>query len=259
MSNYEKLKDQPLVIALAEFRFSTVLAMGNYISDFQDYLRQDFPFFSKIETQEMTFSSNGVELTTLDGWLFLSSDKKRAFKLDKDRITFMTSEYDRFPSFWEDCKTALLFIEDKIKPSLLLRIGLRYSDLIIGKNEDDVIEEYVHSSICNDGKLTAIGEQFHHTKETGLQTQDGYMVVRSFYGMSDLSAWHDLSDPPIVIKKHQVRTKRILLDFDHFWMPESKNIKFAVDFIENKINALHNKSRQAFWETTTQQGRRRWK
>ena len=259
MSKYEKLTNQPLVIALAEFRFSTILTMEKFVSSFQEHLRQDFPLFSDSETQEMVFDSNGINLNTSKGWLFVSSNKKRAFKLDKDRIIFMTSEYDRFPSFWKDCKKAIIFIEKKIKPSLLLRIGLRYSDLI---NESEIpgeVEKYVDISVCDDGKLSKIGEQLHATKETFLKTPIGYMVSRSLYGYSNLPVWHDLAEPPITIKKSESVSKRVLLDFDHFWVAENETVKFNVDFIEKKIDALHEISREAFWEITTPDGREFWK
>lgn len=259
MPRYEKLTDQPLVMALAEFRFSTILTMDTFVSAFQNHLRQDFPHFKTTETQEMMVDGKGVNITTQEGWLFLSSNRKRAFKLDKDRITFMTSEYDRFPDLWKDCKTALLFIEKKIKPSLLLRVGLRYSDLIIAKNDKEEIESYVDQIICNAGKLCEIGEQIHRVKETVLKTDAGLMVVRSLYGNLNISAWPDLSDPPIVINKYSEPSKRILLDFDHFWLSGEDTEKFDVDFIGKKINDLHEKSREAFWKITTSKGREVWR
>ncbi|WP_445403621.1 TIGR04255 family protein [Acinetobacter vivianii] len=259
MSRYEKLTQQPLVVALAEFRFSTILKMETYVSAFQELLRKDFPHFDPTQTQEMVVDEKGFNISTHESWLFLSSNKKRAFKLDKDRIIFMTSEYDGFEDTWKDCKTALNFIEKKIKPSLLLRVGLRYSNLIIAKNENEDIDSYVDSSICNSGKLCKIGEQIHRSKETVLKTDVGLMAVRSLCGNLNLSAWPDLSDPPIVINKYLVPSKRIVLDIDHFWQPVEQTVKFNVDLIHKEINSLHEKSREAFWEITTDIGREVWK
>ena len=259
MDQYVKLTNQPLVIALAEFRFSAILKMESYVSAFQDYLRHDFPHFSEIQQQEMIVDPNGVRVTSSTGWLFLSGNKKRAFMLDKDKITFMSSEYDRFPRFWNDCEKALSFIESEIKPALLLRVGLRYSDLIIEKESNEPIETYVQSVICNTGHFNEIGEQVHRINETVLKTDVGIMVIRSLYGKLNLSAWHDLSEPPVVISKYPEHSKRILLDFDHFWQAEGEAPRFNVNFISKKINVLHEKSREAFWEITTSEGRERWK
>ena len=258
MSEYEKLTNQPLVIALAEFRFSTILTMEKYVSAFQEHLRQDFPHFSKTQTQEMEVDGNNVKVRTFEGWLFLSGNKKRAIKLDRDRIVFMTSEYDRFPNFWKDCEIALSFIEEKVKPSLLLRIGLRFSNLIV-ENNNETIETYVNPIIFSDEHLNKIGNQIHSSKETALKTDVGFMVVRSLYGILNFSAWPDLSEPPIQIKKYPEPSKRILLDLDHFWKSEDETIEFTVDFINEKIHSLHEKSRKAFWSVTTPKGRKVWK
>lgn len=259
MSKYEKLTDQPLVLALGEFRFSTILKMDTYVSAFQDLLRHDFPLFQLSETQEVVLDDKGVTMSTSNGWLFLSSNRKSAFKLDNDRIVFMTSEYNRFPDFWKNCKTALSFIEKIIKPSLLLRVGVRYSDLIIAKNDNEKIESYVDPIICNAGQLSGIGDQVQRSKETVLKTDAGLMVVRSLCGNLNFSAWPDLSNPPIIIKKYSDPSKRILLDFDHFWLAEEDGVKFNVKFIGEKISDLHEKSREAFWEITTDNGREVWK
>lgn len=259
MSKYEKLTKQPLVMALAEFRFSTILTMDTFVSSFQNHLRQDFPHFKTTDTQEMAVTDKGINITTHEGWLFLSSNRKRAIRLNKDRIIFMTSEYDRFPNLLKDCKTALSFIEKKIKPSFIERVGLRYTDLIIAKNDNEIIESYVDQLICNAGQLFKIGDQIHRGNETVLKTDVGLMVVRSLYGNLNLSAWHDLSDPPVVIEKYSEPSKRILLDFDHFWLSRDESVKFDVDFIVKKLNDLHEKSREAFWEITTHEGREVWK
>ncbi|MFG0589013.1 TIGR04255 family protein [Acinetobacter sp. YQ_14] len=259
MSKYEKLTHQPLVVALAEFRFSTILTMDTYVSAFQEHLRQDFPHFNPTKTQEMVLDGNGVNLSTHQSWLFLSSNKKRAFRLDKDRLIFITSEYEGFEDTWKNCKTALSFIEKKIKPSLLLRIGLRYSNLIMEQNENEDIDLYVDSSICNSGQLCKIGEQIHRSKDTLLKTDAGLMAVRSLCGNLNLSAWPDLSDPPVVINKYSNPSKRIVLDIDHFWQPKEQTEQFNVELIHKKIISLHHKSREAFWEITTERGREVWK
>lgn len=259
MKQYEKLTNQPLVIALAEFRFSTVLQIEKYISEFQDYLRQDFPYFSTTQQQEMIVEQNGIQVNTTNAWVFLSGNKKRAFILDKDRLIFLDGQYNRFPDFSNNCETALSFIENRIKPSLLLRIGLRYSDLIIGETENEEIENYVKSVVCDSGVFNDIGQQVHNINETVIKTDAGIMTVRSLYGNLNLSVWQDLSDPPIEIPKHNNHSKRILLDFDHYWQPQSEISNFKLDNLLNKLHALHEGSRKAFWEITTPEGRENWK
>ncbi|MFW1664648.1 TIGR04255 family protein [Acinetobacter ursingii] len=261
MSEYEKLTHQPLVVALAEFRFSVVLQIEQYVPQLQEYLRQDFPNFSTSETQEMLVEQNGVQINKSTRWLFVSSNKKKALILDRNRIVFITSEYDRFPDFWKTCKNSLLFIKEKIKPALLERIGLRYSDLIIAKQDNEDITAYVTPSICDKDSSLSVGQLAHRMNETVLSTDAGIMAIRSLYGYLNLSAWPDLMDSPVVIPKYDNISERILLDCDHSWQIDTNEVgtDFDVNFIESKIAQLHEHSRKAFWELTTPKGREAWK
>lgn len=260
MSQFEKLTKQPLVMVLAEFRFSTILQIGNYVPLFQDLVRQHFPHFSTINQQEIVVDPQGLKINQNDAWLFQSADKKSAYLLDKDRITFLTAEYNRFPDFLSHCQTAIKFVEDVIRPALILRIGLRYSDVILPTYPEEKIENYVQEAICNTSIGKVFGDQLRHVNESILRTENGILVVRTLYGELNATVWQDLIDVPISIKKVMTPSKRILLDFDHYWSPEEgESQSFYIDFIINKITCLHENSRKAFWEITTNNGREVWK
>ena len=261
MYEYEKLTTQPLVIALVEFRFSVVLKMQDHIESFQDCVRDQFPIFTKRQTQTMHFSPNGVQVDTSLGWVFQTSNKKSALMLDTDRLVLITSEYGRFPDFFTQCEKALTFIADEIKPALLQRIGLRYSDAIIAKDENENIQSYVQPEVCNVEHVADIGQQIHRINETVLQTDVGILAIKSLYGKLNLSTWHDLSDTPVTIKQYPAHSERILLDFDHYWQPSESedSVAFDVDFMRTKTASLHEKSREAFWRMTTELGRRQWR
>lgn len=260
MSQFEKLTKQPLVMVLAEFRFSTILQIGNYVPLFQDLVRQDFPHFSKIDQQEIVVDSQGLKINQNEAWLFQSADKKSAYLLDKDRISYLTAEYNRFPDFLSHCQTAIKFVEDTIKPALILRIGLRYSDVILPTYPEENIENYVQDAICNTSIGKVFGDQIRHVNESILRTENGIMAVRTLYGELNSTVWQDLIDIPISIKKAMTPSKRILLDFDHHWSPEEgESQSFYTDFIINKTIGLHENSRKAFWEITTDSGREVWK
>ncbi len=259
MKHFEKLSNQPLVIALAEFRFSAVLQMENYIPIFQDFLRHDFPFFSTTQQQEVNVGPQGINVNSSTGWVFTSSNKKRAVMLDHGRLVILTSEYNRYPDFWNDCQKALSFLVEKIKPTLLLRLGLRYSDAIVAKEHNEPIESYVQSVVCEYGHFGSKDDQIHRVNETILKTNEGFIAIRSLYGNVNLPVWQDLIESPVFIDKNISHHKTILLDFDHFWQAESEAQAFNLDFITNKMNAMHIISRDAFFELTTKQGQEVWK
>lgn len=261
MSQFEKLTKQPLVMVLAEFRFSTVLQIEKYIPQFQDYVRQNFPHFSTFSQPELIVEPQGIKVNQNDVWLFQSADRKSAFHLDKDRITFLTANYNRFPEFLSQCQTAIDFVENYINPALILRIGLRYSDVILESSPDEKIEDYVQKAVCNISIEDTFEAQIRHSNESILKTQDGVLVIKSLYGYLTTTVWQDLVDVPISIKKETNPTKRILLDFDHYWSQEEDEEAqhFNKEFIIRKIEGLHESSRKAFWDITTDIGREVWK
>lgn len=259
MKHFEKLANQPLVVALAEFRFSAVLQMESHIPAFQDYLRQDFPLFSTTQQQEVNVGPGGINVNTSTGWVFTSANKKHAIILDQGRLVILTSEYNRYPDFWSECQKALNFLIEKIKPTLLLRLGLRYSDTIIAKNGNEPIESYVQPVVCEYGHFRSSNDQIHRVNETLFKTDEGMIAIRSLYGNLNLPVWHDLVESPVFIDKNMPLRKTILLDFDHFWQPESEAQSFELGFITNKMNAMHIISRDAFFEITTEQGQEVWK
>lgn len=260
MSQYEKLTKQPLVMVLAEFRFSTILQIGNYVPLFQDLVRHNFPHFSTMKQQEIVVEPQGLKINQNDAWLFQSADKKSAYLLDKDRITFLTAEYNRFPDFLSHCQTAIKFVQDDIKPALILRIGLRYSNAILPTYPEEMIENYTQEAICNTSIGETFGDQLRHMNESIFKTKSGILAVRSLYGELNTTVWQDLTDVPIAIKKVMTPSKRILLDFDNFWSPEEgESQSFFTDFIIDKTTALHQNSRKAFWGITTDNGREVWK
>lgn len=261
MSQFEKLTKQPLVMVLAEFRFSTVLQIEKYIPQFQDHVRQKFPHFSTFSQQEIVVEPQGLKVNQNDVWLFQSVDKKSAFHLDKDRISFLTADYNRFPDFLSQCQTAIEFVETVIKPALILRIGLRYSDVILESSPEEKIEDYVQEAVCNTSVGNVFDGQIRHSNESILKTEHGVLVVKTLYGYSNITVWQDLVEVPIAIKKASTPSKRILLDFDHYWSSEEQEESqyFNKEFILQKVDGLHENSRKAFWDITTDTGREVWK
>ncbi|MDO4230431.1 MAG: TIGR04255 family protein [Capnocytophaga sp.] len=261
MTSYQKLSNQPLVFVLAEFRFSPVLDMEKYIPELQDKLRQNFPLIGTQQSQEFQFSPNGLEINTTTEWIFHSKNRKQAITINHNRLVHITSEYNRFDGFREQCETALKALIEIVKPSLLLRIGLRYNDAIIEEDKED-IKEYVHTNLFQNSFLCAAGHPIRQTSETILETTEGCMVVRSMYEENTLAIWPDMGLPIEITKNDQLKT-RIFLDFDHFW--ESKlnqgeeSQDFKLDDLISKLEKMHEGSRKAFWDITTDKGRLKWK
>lgn len=257
--DFVKLNNHPLLFVLAEFRFSDVRNIEEYIPKLQERFRKIFPFIEEKIGQEINLTPQGINISETKQWAFVSKDKSQAIILNYNRLVYMTADYDRFNGFKEGCKSVINILVDEVAPSLLTRIGLRYADLII-KNNDEDITSYVQNSVCEKGFLSEIGNSKRQMKETLIVTDVGFLNIRSMYAESDISILNDNDNFPINIARKNEVSERILLDFDHFWQPEKEedSLNFETDEIFRKLEVLHKPARQAFWHITTKTGRKIW-
>lgn len=257
--DFVKLNNHPLLFVLAEFRFSDVRNIEEYIPKLQERFRKVFPFIEEKIGQEINFTPQGVNISETKQWALVSKNKSQAILLNYNRLVYMTADYDRFDGFKEDCRSVISILVEEVAPSLLTRIGLRYADLIIKDNDED-ITSYVKSTVCEKGFLSEIGDSRRQMKETLIETDVGFLNIRSMYAESDISIMNDNDNFPINIARKNEVSERILLDFDHFWQPEKEedSLNFETDEIFKKLEVLHKPARQAFWHITTKTGRKTW-
>ena len=261
MRNYKKLSKQPLVFVLTELRFSAILDMEKYIPKIQDLLRVRFPNFRRNESQEIAVLPTGISLTTQPNWEFISKDQKEAAVIDQNRLLFITSKYERFEGFSENCSFLLNTLLATANPSLLLRVGLRYSDTITDIEGQGLAEEFVQSRLFENADLHSTGSPIRQTNETLVKTSEGLLFVRSMHGINNLLVWPDAENLPLAINKiSAVSSNRILLDIDHMWdaQEEEATIDFEQKFILDKLTGMHQLSRQAFWDITTEKAKEAW-
>jgi len=265
---YYKLSNQPLIFVLAEFRFTEIMSMANYVSKIQETLRHSYPFLEEQHTQEVNITNEGLEINQSPQWALIGKNKLNAIVLDSKRLVFVTSDYQRFEDFQAKCEEVLKVLIEFAKPTLLTRVGLRYADLIISKSDNMDVCEYVQSSIFGNSFLNEIGNVAIQTNETTVETNEGVMTARSMHGKSNLSTWPDIVNLPIKLASQNEVSERIILDFDHVWQsntenPISKTIEEALDFDINlvleKLAKMHKLNRQAFWDSTTKQAKEIWK
>jgi uncharacterized protein (TIGR04255 family) len=250
-SNPEKLRYQPLTMVLAEFQYSDVLKIKQHIPDIQEHIRKKYPILGHIEQKTVQVAGAEVSVETSSQWSFLSHDQLSAVVIGKDRMVFMTSDYDRFPAFSEQCLYLLECVKDLVDPSLLTRIGLRYNDhidIVIDK-----IAEIVDPQMLPNEKLTSQGKStISHKEETVIETSEGVLSLRSSLGFHSSVVMPDLAALPIKVAKTATpEALSLLLDFDHVWSAEDRGVQFDLDIAKLHLNGLHSIARQAFWDVTT--------
>jgi uncharacterized protein (TIGR04255 family) len=254
MANYKKLKKQPLKFVLAEFRFSQVMEIEKFIPSLQEALRQIYPLPSKKQEQNIQIDTNGISVSANDRWLFMTGDKKSVIGINQDRLVFYTSSYSRFNKFEESCKQALVILMETVKPALILRIGLRYSDLVI-VDDKETITQLVDANFVFPKTVSSLGDGLHQRNESFIKTKSGILAIRTLYGHNDLVCLQDVRDIPVGIEKEGAPSERMILDFDHFWEAADTTVKFKTNDILKILGDMHKDSRKAFWEITTDYAR----
>ncbi len=256
MNEYKKLNDQPLKFVVAEFCFTKILDIAKYIPKLQDALRKKYPNLDQRPNQSIQIQAGSISMSTTDIWSFVSENKKSAVEIHQDRLIYYTSEYPRFEGFHKACAEAVQFLVDIVDPTLVSRIGLRYSDLVIvDKSKNEKMESLVEKSFLFPDSVQSLGNTQHQRTETILKTDLGNLAIRTLYGVHGLTCFQDIKSIPIFVDEDNEPSERTILDFDHFWQSGTNPVKFKAEEILDKLNSLHETSREAFWSVTTDYAR----
>ena len=258
MEDYKKLENQPLKFVLAEFRFSPVMQIAEYIPKIQEALRKQYPIPDKRSEQTVQVQPSGIAVSAVDRWAFISANKKSAIDINQGRLIYITAEYPRFAGFSDSCKQAIETLVSIVEPSLILRIGLRYSDMVIvddGEKITDLVTDHFGVPSC----IESLGTTHQHSTDTFLHTDIGGLAIRTLYGNHNLTCLPDVQGLPISITTDTTPSERMILDFDHYWEAKDESVSFETNDVLDKLAALHETSREAFWKVTTDYARNeRW-
>lgn len=259
MSEFKKLKNQPLVCVLMEVRFSSVLNLEHYIAKVQDKVRQRYPHFNQDTEQAINITPDGIAVENSKTYVFTAKEKMSYFQLSTNRLIFATKSYNRFEDFSDRCKELITVISDIINPALFSRIGLRFADCVKTNapgNDDELRELFDTESVFFAPEISSLGSESSHRTDSTIQVGDGLLSVRTISGMINAVAFEDLMQQKYIeIKADDKPSERVLLDFDHYWQNEEKPRDFVVDDMISSLNKLHTTSRQAFWNITSKHAR----
>lgn len=254
MTEYRKLENQPLKLVLVEFRFSQILQIEQYIPQLQEALRRQYPTFRKSTEQSIHVQADKFEISSSHRWSFISSDKKHAIDISQDKLVYFTNDYPRFDGFADACRNALQKLIEIVEPSLLLRIGLRYCDLVTTENNEQ-FSQLVDEKFIPTATTRALGNTRHLKTENYIQTHTGTLCIRSWFGVMPLTCPPDIDNVPVQIVRDQTATERLILDFDHIWEAGEESVTFELEQALTRLDALHDASRAAFWQVTTDYAR----
>jgi len=228
------LSKAPLVLVLAQIRFSPLMAMGDYISKIQDALRRSgYPINNTAQVQEISFGAQSApKSSVMWRWEFLSKERTYGVVVNEGFVVVQTSAYTDFDEFHERIVQAAEIISNVVGGLLVTRIGLRYVDLI-RPQESDSWDQYVQPGLHG-----FIGQ---HYVEPPLQlhqasgaTTVGQMHVRLIQNRDGIFLPPDLATDTLTfplqpeLKPNELLT---IVDMDHF-------TEMSVDFDQMAVRQL---------------------
>jgi len=254
MPNFKKLNKQPLKLVLAEVLFSPVLGMEKYIPELQDKLRKEYPLSNVRQEQAVNINNGIVKTDLINRWIFSSKNNSTSVDVSINRLVFMTTDYNRFEDFSERISRVIDILIQTVEPSLYTRIGLRYSDVVI-PSENEELSELVSENTLLPKCISKIGENINHRTETMVKTNEGNLVFRSAHYLSNRTVIENVMSLPLKFEIDPQPSLRLFLDFDHFWQNDESPEDFDKDSLLKKLNDLHGPTRQMFWNVTTDYAR----
>lgn len=181
------LRNSPLVLVLAQVRFSPLMAMADYIPKIQDRLRlAGYPVNASAPYQEIAFGRQGLAtaprpqgLATAPRphWEFLSKDRTISVVVSEGFVVVQTSSYRDFDAFLHSVTEVLEVVASIVGGLLVQRVGLRYVDLIRPR-ENESWEAYVREGLRGFLSPHFVDGTTLHLHQVVTRTPSGTMIVR---------------------------------------------------------------------------------
>ena len=251
------LPRSPLIFVLAQVRISPVLTMEDKIPAIQEALRkQGFPRFQTRTIEETKMLGNApVEIQKRKQWEFIDRETTTSVLVDQESIVLQTTRYPSFEFYLERLAVALRVVNDAAEPAEMLRLGLRYVDLVIPEG-NRTLAYYIKPELLG-SSFEAIGKRKAFMCESLLNTgEHSKLVVRYVEGTGGFAFPPDLLPMTLAFRRNPVMKSTFgMLDFDHFM---EKPTDFSLEVIMEQSWKLHGVLEAVFKTSVTSDGLSEW-
>ena len=194
-------RKNPLKLVVCQVRFPTILKISEAApAEFQERLRDKFPIFEEsldgatLQLPESLLQivpreiMDSLSATSNVRYQFMTNDRIWTISLTRDFVALETSRYTCWEEFRENIEIILRALVDSYAPAFLIRIGLRYQNIIDRRVLD--LEDFAWKDLLADfvlGQLAQFETQNYEVIEQNgrslLKLNDEQELVRMDYGM----------------------------------------------------------------------------
>ncbi len=247
------LSNSPLVLVLAQVRFSPIKKIADYIPVIQEDLRRhDFPLFKEDVVRQVSLGPRGPEIRERPQWLFQDREEQWTMLLNEDGLVLQTTAYDRFEGFaikLEKTLATTLSSTEHDQFGVIQRIGLRYIDVVEPKAGQD-FRHYLQPGFHGATDAAFIDGNRLHLENRGQTMVDdmrGTMVIRIMQNDGGYLLPPDLMPG---VHTHSAKTApgklRTLIDMDHYI---ESNLDPKTSLVLERAYTMHDHLIETFYDS----------
>ena len=142
------LSNTPLTGVLVQIKFPEVLSIAKteYVADFQEKIRSDYPLSQQEQNLVLELSSDGAKQATSPNYRFFDGARKWRLSLTTGFVALETRAYLDRQDFTRRIASVADVLSETINPRIMTRIGVRYVDRLHG-NHLERIEQFVRPEV----------------------------------------------------------------------------------------------------------------
>lgn len=179
------LEKSPLLRVIAQLQFAPIAMMdlpnSSVVANFQEAVRRDYPFYESSSEQilQITVGPTGQTATPMNRavWRFLDVDRNWRISMTSEAISLEALSYSSRSDFLRRLSIILAAVRAHIKPTLIIRIGMRYVNRI---REPEVVEisKLIQPEHLSPLFKTNQMQVRHSISETAVLVEEGDMLLR---------------------------------------------------------------------------------
>lgn len=144
------LSPDSLVRVVAQIRFAPVLRVQEqgFVAPFQEDVRAEYPLVSKeMQQQVIAGSSGALQLSESTVWRFRNPTDAWQVSLSQDFVSLDCSKYSNRQDFLSRLSDVLRAVETHVRPVLVSRVGVRYTDRLRGDENLERLGDFIRPEL----------------------------------------------------------------------------------------------------------------